>query len=267
MSSLWYGLMTTADVWSKSDPGQTCDDKDFHQRRAASAPEKSSFLSYRFFTEKNKKQKRVHYREKTPEICGFIQPRGSRQSQRSVHWRSTVCTAVVDVKETCKSSSLIIIIALPLCHCSLAAARRHAGVVLEQEVPPWPLLPPLRLVYVPKTSCISPSFGGLGTARLANGKCIRRHICPARSKYEESAAWTEGRAASSALQPSELQLQWWCVVTRGWISLRFWEPDPSVEPQFCTWQEVRSSTSPLILWRSDWILLFSLQSHLICLFL
>lgn len=264
MSSLWYGLMTTADVWSKSDPGQTCDDKDFHQRRAASAPEKSSFLSYRFFTDK---KKWVHYREKTPEICGFIQPRGSRQSQRSVHWRSTVCTAVVDVKETCKSSSLIIIIALPLCHCSLAAARRHAGVVLEQEVPPWPLLPPLRLVYVPKTSCISPSFGGLGTTRLANGKCIRRHICAARSKYEESAAWTEGRAASSALQPSELQLQWWCVVTRGWISLRFWEPDPSVEPQFCTWQEVRSSTSPLILWRSDWILLFSLQSHLICLFL
>lgn len=54
---------------------------------------------------------------------------------------------------------------VPLCHGCLVSARRHTEVVLEQEAPPWPLLPPLRLVYVPTTSCISLSFLRLGIAR------------------------------------------------------------------------------------------------------
>lgn len=57
------------------------------------------------------------------------------------------CLITITIVQECSSTLL-----LP--HCSHAVG----GWFLEQEAPPWPLLPPLRLVYVPTTSCISLSF-------------------------------------------------------------------------------------------------------------
>lgn len=47
-----------------------------------------------------------------------------------------------------------------------------AESLLQQEAPPWPLLPPLRLVYVPTTSCISLSFLKSGSGEGGRGSVV-----------------------------------------------------------------------------------------------
>lgn len=64
----------------------------------------------------------------------WIKATGQLIATTMVQWRAWRCAAAPSLQPSCR------------------------GWFLEQEAPPWPLLPPLRLVYVPMTSCISLSF-------------------------------------------------------------------------------------------------------------
>ncbi len=111
----------------------------------------------------------------------------------------------------------------------------HTEVVLEQEAPPWPLLPPLRLVYVPTTSCISLSFLRLGIAQPADGHIMiylssRAHMCGnSNVSWRKSCFSMTGDCCGGTviLFP----------VTRGWISLSY--VSRTQLWRHSTWQEVR----------------------------